>query len=337
MFRFTRRRIAVVSLLLAMHFSRAAMATEIASPARVNSASAPNIVLNQTGGTYIPYQWLLAGDDANFYVQDSTGLTAPFKIDAGSAEDLLHLAGNNVGIGTYNPAAGLHLRKQAQLSTAEVMARFETTDDPIGGLFIANNSAGDGTFIPKITGRSASQNAALIHEAIITNDLGASPAIVYNAAKGSGGPLVTRPLVVYRNNSVAKVIIAANGDVTATSFNPSSSREIKQDIVDLDAASATEALKTLTPVKYVYKDDESKEPRLGFIAEDVPELVANADRKSVPIMDVVALLTKVVKDQQQTIDEQKRSIEETNRQQQKTIDVLMKRLEALESQASATK
>lgn len=120
--------------------------------------------------------------------------------------------------------------------------------------------------------------------------------------------------------SIAKATIAANGDITATSFNPSSSREMKEDIVDLDAASASDALQMLNPVKYVYKDDESREPRVGFIAEDVPELVANADRKSDPIMDVVALLTRVVKDQQQTIDEQK-----------KINDTLIKRLEALES------
>lgn len=148
---------------------------------------------------------------------------------------------------------------------------------------------------------------------------------------GAGGALSVRPLVVYRNNSVAKVTIAANGNVTGTSFISSSSRDLKDKIADLPSDKAAAALRELNPVEFVYKDDETADPRIGFIAEDVPDLIAEPDRKSVPVMDVVALVTRVVKDQQQTIDEQKMSIA----QQQKTIDELMKRLQALESLASA--
>jgi uncharacterized coiled-coil protein SlyX len=307
----------------------------------VKTASSFASLRLESAGTLIPYQWELRGDDQDGFalVDVTNGGSISFFINAGAPSDSLVVnSAGNVGFGIGAPTAPIHVKKKAQAATAEILARFAVSDDATGSLVIANSSAGDGLFIPKITGRSASQNAAMINDALITNDVGASPAIVYNAAKNAGGPLVTRPLVVYRNNSIAKVTIAANGDVNATSFNPSSSREMKEDIVDLDAASASEALRSLTPVKYVYKDDESKEPRVGFIAEDVPEIVANADRKSVPIMDVVALVTRVVKDQQQTIDEQKKSIvrqQVTNDQQQKTIDLLMKRLEALESQASA--
>lgn len=272
----------------------------------------------------------------------------PFAIEPGAPTNSLFVdAVGNVGVGTGTPTAPLHLAKLAQASTAEILARFAITDDASGSLVIANSSAGDGVFIPKLTGRSGSSNAALINEALITTDVGASPAIVYNAAKGAGGALVTRPLVVYRNNGAAKATIAANGEITATSFNPTSSRTIKHDIVDLDSQTADDALRQLTPVQFVYNGDESNEKRVGFIAEDVPEIVANADRQSVPIMDVVALLTKVVKDQQQTIDEQRKANDEqmksiarqqeTNGQQQKSIDLLMKRLEALESQASVGK
>lgn len=243
----------------------------------------------------------------------------------------------NIGLGTV-PSAGLHLKKQAQASTAEIVARFEATDDPVGGLFIANSSAADGLFIPKITGRSASQNAALINEALITSDVGPSPAIVYNAAKGSGGALATRPLVVYRNNSVAKVTIAANGNVVGTSFVNSSSRELKDKINDLPSEKASAALRQLNPVEFVYKDDETADPRIGFIAEDVPDLIAEPDRKSVPVMDVVALVTRVVKDQQKTIDEQQKAMDKQKKfidEQQKVNELLMKRLCELESQVAA--
>ena len=39
----------------------------------------------------------------------------------------------------------------------------------------------------------------------------------------------------------------------------------------------------------------------GFIAEDVPELVAAEDRKTMGSMDVVAVLTKALQEQQKTI------------------------------------
>jgi hypothetical protein len=41
------------------------------------------------------------------------------------------------------------------------------------------------------------------------------------------------------------------------------------------------------------------ELHLGFIPEDVPELVASSDRKGMSPMDVVAVLTRVVKEQQE--------------------------------------
>ncbi len=42
---------------------------------------------------------------------------------------------------------------------------------------------------------------------------------------------------------------------------------------------------------------------MGFIAEDVPELVATSDRQGLSAMDIVAVLTKVVQEQQQKIEQ----------------------------------
>lgn len=274
------------------------------------------------------HTWELEGSNEGFKLIDVDNLDAvPLSILPGAPNNsVVVTSSGNVGFGISNPTAALHISKVPQSSTAETLARFGVADDPIGSLVINNNSAGDGTFIPKITGRSALSNAAVVNEALISNDVGASPAIVYNAAKLAGGPLVTRPLVVYRNNSVAKVTIAANGNVIGTSFVNTSSRELKDKITDLPSEKALAALSQLNPVEFVYKDDASGDPRIGFIAEDVPELIAEPDRKSVPVMDVIALITRVVKDQQQTINDQKKSIDELRTSK----DELIKRLEWLE-------
>jgi len=42
---------------------------------------------------------------------------------------------------------------------------------------------------------------------------------------------------------------------------------------------------------------------VGFIAEDVPEMVATEDRKGIESMDIAAVLTKVVQEQQRMLKE----------------------------------
>jgi hypothetical protein len=86
-----------------------------------------------------------------------------------------------------------------------------------------------------------------------------------------------------------------------------SSRAYKQDIKSLTNDEAMAALRGLEPVQFTYRTDP-KERHVGFIAEDVPELLASADRKGMSAMDVVAVLTKVVQDQQKTIYELSRKV-----------------------------
>lgn len=79
-----------------------------------------------------------------------------------------------------------------------------------------------------------------------------------------------------------------------------SSKEYKTDIKQLSTEKALDALEGLEPVEFSYKADRN-EKHVGFIAEDAPELVATKDKKGMSSMDVVAVLTKVVKEQQKTI------------------------------------
>ena len=310
--------------------------------------AAPTIRLQESSN--FNYTYDIHVDLGGVSIDDITAGTVPFFILPGAPSNSLRIAANgNLGMGTNNPVAGLHMVKPAQGSTAEAMAKFTVSDDSIGSLTISNHSASNNVFIPKIVGRSAGTNVAFMNEAVVGADSGTGPAITYNVVKGAGGGVTSRSLVAYRNNNVAKVTIGFNGDVFATSFSPVSSRTKKHDIADLESGRAAEALRQLTPVEFVYNDDETGEKRIGFIAEDVPEIVANPDRQSVPIMDVVGLLTRVVKDQQQTIDQQKMQLDNQQQtitgqkqaldgqqqaiaRQQASVEELMRRLNILESQ-----
>jgi hypothetical protein len=81
-----------------------------------------------------------------------------------------------------------------------------------------------------------------------------------------------------------------------------SSRALKSDITALSFDEAKEIVDKLSPVTFSYKiTPEKRHP--GFIAEDVPELVAASDRKGLSAMDITAVLTKVVQHQQEAIDQ----------------------------------
>lgn len=84
----------------------------------------------------------------------------------------------------------------------------------------------------------------------------------------------------------------------------SSSREYKDNVQELSAEKASEAVRNMKPVTFVYKDIPGYN-HVGFIAEDVPNLVATPDRKSLSAMDIVAVLTKVVQEQQKEIEKLK--------------------------------
>jgi hypothetical protein len=104
-------------------------------------------------------------------------------------------------------------------------------------------------------------------------------------------------------NPIHPLQMASGAHVTAGGvWTDASSREGKDDIRSLTADEARTTLAALEPVKFAYKADPA-ERHVGFVAEDVPDLVARNDRKSLSPMDIVAVLTRVVQEQQQRIEE----------------------------------
>jgi hypothetical protein len=80
-----------------------------------------------------------------------------------------------------------------------------------------------------------------------------------------------------------------------------SARALKENITDVSVVEALEALAGLQPVTFNFKADEHKTLQLGFIAEDVPRAIATPDRQGVVTSHIVAILTKVVQEQQTLI------------------------------------
>jgi hypothetical protein len=121
---------------------------------------------------------------------------------------------------------------------------------------------------------------------------------------------------------------ASSGNVLiAGNLELGSSRSYKDNIRDLTTNEALETLQDLRPVAYNLKADP-EELSVGFIAEDVPDLVAVNGRRSLSPMDIVGVLTKAVQEQQSTIEQQQATISELS---QKLLE-LERRMGTLDAQ-----
>lgn len=89
-----------------------------------------------------------------------------------------------------------------------------------------------------------------------------------------------------------------------------SSRAFKTNIKQLNRNDAFSTLMELNPVTFNYKNKPEEDMSVGFIAEDVPEMVATKDRKGLTALDITAVLTKVVQEQQKTIAELQKKLSE---------------------------
>lgn len=107
--------------------------------------------------------------------------------------------------------------------------------------------------------------------------------------------------------SLATVMVVENGHVQIygtlnATGGFSSSRKLKNSIKALAVDDALALVKQLKTVTYKYNSDPDGHDRIGFIAEEVPEIFTTPERKGVDYMGVAAMLTQVVQEQQKQID-----------------------------------
>jgi Family of unknown function (DUF6519)/Chaperone of endosialidase len=105
-----------------------------------------------------------------------------------------------------------------------------------------------------------------------------------------------------------------------------SSKLFKDNITNLSSQEVRQILQGLNPVKFTYKADQSQTLQLGFIAEEVPDVIASSDRKAISPLNIIAALTKVVKDHQSTIT----TLIDILKEQKQEIATLSNKIQSLE-------
>lgn len=253
----------------------------------ISTTNTPAIRQEQTSaGGFTAQTWDIGANEANWFVRDVTGGSRlPLRIRPGAPTSSIDInASGNVGIGTASPQRSLEV-----VNSSVPAIGFRNSGQPADQKYWEFSVAGTQL-------RGVVQNDANSTEAFWLQVIrGAGNAIAsVNFPNGNIGVGITNPTNPIQHSSGA--LLSAGGVWTN-----SSSRERKQDICDLDSVEARDAFLKLEPIKYAYKTDPN-EHHVGFIAEDVPDLVATSDRKGLSPMDIVAVLTKVVQDQQKTID-----------------------------------
>jgi hypothetical protein len=195
------------------------------------------------------------------------------------ANSVVYEDGSNIGIGTTEPKQRLEVNGNIQI---------HEQNSSVAGLMITQSS-GETGYIMHNKASTLTIGAGSIDRITVNRD-------------GNVGLGVTRP--AHPLEMASGAYVSAGGVWTN-----SSSRERKENIADLTFEEAHEALAQLQPVEFNYKNDQ-QEKYVGFIAEDVPALVASGDRQSLSTMDIVAVLTKVVQEQQKQIAELEARLEQ---------------------------
>ncbi|HEY9665088.1 MAG TPA: tail fiber domain-containing protein, partial [Allocoleopsis sp.] len=230
----------------------------------------------------------------NKVVDFTTNQTSGFRFNQSitiAATRLIMQPNSRLGIGIDNPGAILDVRGAVNRAAQpnQIIARF-AKDDTSPQLLIAVGEDGDKKLIT-ILGTTGGKLQL-------------------------GGKDATTPA---EDNA-----IEVKGVLRVERLTTNSSRQLKENISEISSQESSEILKRLSPVKFNYKDDAV--PHLGFIAEDVPEILASPDRQSINPVDIVAALAKVVQDHQHTIS----VLGQVIRRQQESIVTLQERLSQME-------
>ncbi len=205
-------------------------------------------------------------------IKGSQNFLVKFRKETEGGNSQLFDDGNQVGIGTTEPKQRLEVNGSIQI---------HEQNSSVAGLMITQSSG---------------ETGYIMHNRASTLTIGAgSQDRITIDRDGNVGIGVSRPAHPLQMASGAHV---TSGGV----WTNSSSRDKKENISAISAEQAMAVLAGLEPVRFNYRDERHEE-YVGFIAEDVPELVANQDRKTLSTMDIVAVLTKVVQAQQQKIEQ----------------------------------
>jgi hypothetical protein len=282
----------------------------------ISATDTPAIRQEQTsGGGFTAQTWDIGANEANWFVRDVTGGSRlPLRIRPGAPTSSVDIsASGNVGIGSASPLARLYVSDTTQnasritLAGQEYFAASNTSSDGLAMLLGVNRTGNRQLWLADTAGLAQNGTNRVLQ---FSPNSGQISAISTDASPKDltlqlgGGNLGIGVVPSFPIHHSSGAFLSAGG-----AWTNASSREYKTGIQDLGCDEAMDAFHALNPVTFAYKTDPA-EHHVGFIAEDVPSLVATQNRKGLSPMDIVAVLTKVVQEQESTIQQLSKRIDQ---------------------------
>jgi mucin-19 len=232
-----------------------------------------------------------------YSVNDVSGIPS-IDVDANGTIQLGPYGGN-IGLGTTNPTAKLHVIGDVRVSGASTFGGIVELDNSLRDIN-GNVGAAGSVLISTVSGVSWSAPASGGGSISIANTT--TNAIHY--VKFS--PVSTGTTATLNVNTDRLQFNPSTGTLSATVFTSLSDRTQKEDIRPIE--NAIGIVNQLTGVRYNWKNNTNK-PSIGLIAQDVEEVIPEvvvemADGlKSVSYGNIVAVLIEAIKEQQVRIEE----------------------------------
>jgi hypothetical protein len=262
-----------------------------------NNGQATNLMLQPNGGDLTVHA--LKSESQRFVIKDN----------------------GRVGIGTSFPGTQLHVTERMAVGLnfrsggaitffpPDGFAFFHIDNGPAGGrpmgrLRISQgNKPGDQEIISILQSRNVGIGtptpAVRLHvkgNRIRLTNAGTESRFIDLRADGSALDLESRGGDLFINNHGLTFTRIRN-------FVNISSRDFKEQIVDLSVAEALDLFGRLRAVKYRHKDDPNQRQHIGFVAEELPTLLTTPDQKAYKPTDILAILTMVIQRQQAQIQD----------------------------------
>ena len=231
---------------------------------------------------------------------DST-YDAPFKLRNNAADNTLVIGSDetgkegNVGIGTDDPLSKLDVRGDAIVNGELNTSNAITVD------FSENSTKNTKTLFSLSRDNTNTSSGSDVSFAL--ENVQDSFKWTFRTLESEQGFAISKvgsgekEMVLTGNDHVdgIQLLMGDGGKYSGGQWMVASSRAYKENIEEIDAQTALKAFHELKPVSFNYKTNKG-EAVVGFIAEDVPEIVASKGRNALSAMEMVALLTKVVQE-----------------------------------------
>ncbi|NEP18941.1 MAG: hypothetical protein F6J97_18915 [Leptolyngbya sp. SIO4C1] len=225
---------------------------------------------------------------------------ATFQGDGTGLSGLVKTAGDATITGNLTVTETVH----AKAFTADSLTAAETVQ--------AQTFFGSGaelTGIVKAQGSSSIKGSLTVDGRIAANDFQGSGALLSDIVKTQGDATITGDLTV-TGAVMASTVNVGNmlqtpyveaDRIRVENLENDSSAALKHNITDFTSQEAFELLKAMSPVKYSFSSDESQKPHIGFISENMPDLVTSVDKRAIHSLEVIAILTQIVKEYRTSI------------------------------------